>query len=125
MSVKTKVITAHNDITLVEWMDKGLYLRAWVTPDMIVRIEGQSAIVDHPEAGIPYGERWSQLCNQDITPAMVENALRQSGIWTLEDLQAKPKELHGAVSTLAGAVVRDLLANVKARKLEESNRNGT
>lgn len=122
MSVKAKIITNHNDITLVEWIDqRGHYLRAWVTPDMIELIEGQSAQVNSPEAGIPYGQDWSELIEQSITPEMVENSLRRSGIWTLEDLQSRSQEVHGAVIATAGAVLQELLSNVK---LLRSNANG-
>lgn len=123
MSVKAKVITAHNDITLVEWIDKaGRYLRAWVTPDMIELIEGQSAQINNPEMGIPYGQNWSELIEQSITPEMVENSLRKSGIWTMEDLQSRPNEVHGAVIATAGAVLQGLLSNVKILR---SNANGS
>lgn len=122
MSVKAKVITAHNDITLVEWIDqKGHYLRAWVTPDMIEQLEGQVVQVVSPEAGIPYGQDWSELIEQSITPEMVENSLRRSGIWTLEDLQSRSQEVHGAVIATAGTVLQELLSNVK---LLRSNTNG-
>ena len=115
MSVKAKVITTHNDITLIEWIDnRGYYLRAWVTPDMIELIEGQSAQVNNPEMGIPYGQDWSELIEQSITPAMVANSLRRSGIWTLEDLLSRPNEVHGAVIATAGAVLQELLSNVKS-----------
>lgn len=115
MSVKAKVITAHNDITLVEWIDqRGHYLRAWVTPDMIELVEGQSAMINNPEMGIPYGQDWSQLIEQSITPDMVANSLRRSGIWTIEDLQSRPNEVQGAIIATAAMVLQGLLSNVKA-----------
>lgn len=113
MSVKAKVIATHNDINLVEWMVNGRYLRAWVTPDMITAVEGQSLLIDNPEAGIPYGLDWAALINQAITPDMIGNSLRQSGIWTVEDLTSKPNEVHGAILAVAGVVLQGLLVNVK------------
>lgn len=123
MSVKAKVITAHNDIKLIEWIDqRGYYLRAWVTPDMIEQVEGQLAQVNNPEMGIPYGQDWAELIEQSITPAMVANSLRRSGIWTIEDLLSRPNEVHGAVIATAGAVLQGLLSNVKQLR---SNNNGS
>ena len=120
--MRVKIIHSHNDIKLVEWVEDGNVYRAWTTPDMIESVEGQQAEVSHPDRGIPYGEDWSELISRSVNPDEVEMSLKNSGIWTFEDLQTRPNEVHGAIMAVAAVVIRDLFVNVK---LQRSLQNGS
>jgi len=118
----TKLVLTHNDIHLVEWIEDGITQRALVTPDMIVDIAGQSATVNYPERGIPFGEDWTTYISQVITPSMFDAKLKQSGIWTIEDLMSRPNEVHGALLAATASILQELLTNVKSMR---SNNNGS
>lgn len=120
--ITTKLVQQHNDIYLVEWIEDGVSQRALVTPDMIVDISGQSAIVNYPERGIPFGEDWTAYISQVVTPSMFNAKLKQSGIWTIEDLQSRPNEVHGALLAATASILQELLSNVK---LQRSSQNGS
>jgi hypothetical protein len=111
--VTTKVVLRHKDLLLVEWID-GVTRRAWVTPDMVVEDLGNLATVLHPTGGVPYGVRWSELMTATISPAEVDARLKQSGIWTAEDLQQQPNVALGILRNLAGDLLQSLLANARA-----------
>src|SRR3990172_2360007 len=95
--VTAKLVTRQNDMALVEWIDDmdGGTRRAWVTPDMIADEEGRLVTVEHPHGGIPYGEDWSEFVGGCISATEIENRLKQSGIWTFEDLQQNPNVALG------------------------------
>jgi hypothetical protein len=112
--VTAKLVTRQNDMALVEWIDDGRTRRAWVTPDMIVSEEGHSLMVNHPDGGIPYGEDWSEYSSGHISPTEIENRLKQSGIWTHEDLQQRPNVALGILRGLAGDLLQELLHNARA-----------
>jgi hypothetical protein len=114
--VTAKLVTRHNDMALVEWIDDvdGSTRRAWVTPDMIVGEEGRLVTVEHPNGGIPYGEDWSEFVSGHISAVEVENRLKQSGIWTHEDLQRQPNVALGIFRGLAGDLLQELLHNARA-----------
>jgi len=116
--VQAKVITTQNGLTLVEWMDGEKPSRAWVTLDMIVGEPGRSATVEHPEGGIPYGERWATLVSGYLSTEEIETQLHRSGLWTIEDLQQRPNDALGVIRAVAGSVLQELLHNARALQKE-------
>jgi hypothetical protein len=111
--VVTKVVARHKDLALVEWQN-GSTRRAWVTPDMIVEDSGESAIISHPDGGIPYGVDWSALFTASISADEIEARLYQSGIWTVEELQRQPNVALGILRHMAGDLLQNLLGNARA-----------
>lgn len=124
--METKVITRSNGLRLVEWLDGEAPKRAWVTPDMVVDDTGKTAIINQPEAGIPYGVDWSELISGQINTDQVKIRLHQAGIWTVEDLQRDPNIALGIIRNVAGDLLQSLLLNARAaqKQAQESNTNG-
>lgn len=119
--VQAKVITTQNGLTLVEWMDGTKPSRAWVTPDMIEGEPGRSALITHPEGGIPYGERWSTLTSGYLSAEEIETQMYRSGLWTVEDLQQRPNEALGVIRAVAGNILQEILHNARAVQKEARN----
>lgn len=118
-TVQAKVITRQNGLALIEWMDAGdSPKRAWVTPDMILDGDAERITVQHPEGGIPYGVDWSTFISTHVDVGEIERRLRQSGLWTVEDLMRQPKVAQGVLYQIAGDMLQMLLHNARAYQKE-------
>lgn len=53
---------------------------------------------DDPQLGIPYGLPWEDICQHPAMP----DALRRAGIYTYDDLKAKPNEVAGVIAAVYG-----------------------
>jgi hypothetical protein len=113
--VTAKVVSRQNGLLLVEWLgvDGVTPKRAWVTPDMVVSEEGRLATVDHPDGGIPYGVDWAELISGTISVSEIATKLKQSGLWTVEDLQRDPNVALGIIRAVAGDTLQTLLHNAR------------
>lgn len=116
--VQAKVIAVQNGLTLIEWMDGEKPNRAWVTPDQIDGEPGRSALVTHPEGGIPYGVAWATIISGYISPTEIETKLHQAGLWTVEDVQQRSNEALGVLRAVAGNLLGELLHNARALQKE-------
>ena len=116
MIITVQIILHKNDLLLVEWLDRDMPHRAWVTPDMVVSKDRnkKTAVVKNPKAGIPYGMDWSPLITLNATPRDVDRELKRVGIWTVDDLRAKPNEARSALQAVYGMEMSTLLMAVKA-----------
>ena len=119
--VEAKVIARQNGLMLIEWQSGNEPNRAWVTPDMIVSESGRSATVRHPEGGIPYGADWASLVTTQVDADEIARRLRQAGLWTVEDLQARTNAARGVILAVAGDILQNLLTN--ARSVQRDMRN--
>ena len=119
--VEAKVIARQNGMMLIEWQSGNEPSRAWVTPDMIVAESGRSATVRHPEGGIPYGVDWAALVSTQVDANEIARRLRQAGVWTVEDLQARTNAARGVILAVAGDILQNLLTN--ARSVQRDMRN--
>lgn len=105
-----QVARRKNGLLLVEWQDDGLPKRAWVTQEMVVQDHGDTADVDEPNAGIPYGvEFWRLLQPEKVTAKDLDKELKRRGIWTVADLRANPNVALSAIATVYGINLSALL----------------
>lgn len=113
---RVKVIQSQQDWLLVEWQNgDNQPMRAWVTPGMVAEESGNSeAIVNHPEGGVLFGERWSELITASVSADEIERRLKNAGIWTVEDLQKRHKAALGIIQVVAGDLLQNLLSNARA-----------
>ena len=117
MDKTVQIILRKNDLHLVEWRERQMPHRAWVTPDMIVSKSDKQAVVRNPRAGIPFGMDWTPLISISATPEDFDRELKRVGIWTIEDLRARPNEVISALQAVYGM---DLAALFRAVKEYES-----
>jgi len=115
-----QIILQKNDLLLVQWKDQeDSPSRAWVTPDMVVSVEGKQAVVDSPSAGIPYGVEWAGLVEFHASPFAFQKFLRGQGIWTVADLRANPDGVRVALQATYGIDVTAFNRAVNERNSTE------
>lgn len=103
------VISRKNDMLLVQWEQMGSLRRSWVTPDMVVENRGAVATVRDPNAGVPYGMDWTRVGPFGVTPVDIDRELKRRGIWSIDDLRARPNEVIGALMSAYGMDLARLL----------------
>lgn len=116
--VKCKIVSRKNNLYLVEFMGDYSLERRFIVSDMIIEDNGQFAIVDNPNAGIPYGMEWEELVSLGATPELIATELRRHGIWTYEDLINDP---NGALGAIQAAYRFDLARLLRAAKDATAN----
>lgn len=119
---KVQVVRRKNGLMLVEWQEDSFPKRAWVTEDMVSKDAGDSAEVDEPGAGIPYGVEFHRLFTMEgVTAQDLDRELKRRGIWTVADLRANPNVALAAINTVFGLNLSALLeaANKYEQELEE------
>ena len=104
-----KLISENNGTALIEWMEEGEPQRA-IVPSREVSEGGECA---YPERGLPYGLNFAEYITITVTPADIDKELKNAGVWTADDLLHKPKLVQGAISAAYGAVLQDLIRNVR------------
>lgn len=113
MGAKLKTIKRAGSAALVEWKEDGRAQRAWVPVELA---EDKEAA----QMGIPYGIPWAEIiAPKAIFPEDLEAALRGRGIWTVEDAQANPQAIVGAIVELIGV---DMAAVIRAARAYERER---
>lgn len=107
---EVRVVRRKSNLMLVEWQDSEIPKRAWVSGDMIREDKGETALVDRPDAGVPYGvEFWRLFRLNKVTPQDVDKALKRRGIWTIADLRADPNAALAAIQSVYGFNLSALL----------------
>lgn len=110
-----KVIGVASDTALVEWHEDGRYYRVFVPANEV--LDGQ---MEHPHWGAPYGEDWAALIQVDVSE--IANELRRHGIWTIDDLQARPDAARGVIQSVANRLLSSLISNARALKAQSMRR---
>ena len=116
---KIKVIHKQGEAALVEWFDDEKAIHRSVVPARLI-LEGDYC--QHPERGIPYGDDFSTLFTFATTLKEIDQALKNSGIWTIDDLLMQSQAAQGAFNLTLSKDFASLLRN--ARTLQQG-RNQT
>lgn len=118
---EVQVIRRKNGLMLVEWNDAGQPKRAWVSGDMLRKDNGETAQVEKPDAGVPYGvEFWRLIKLNKVSPQELDRELKRRGVWTIADLRANPNVAVAAIQSLFGLNVSALLT--AADKYEQESK---
>lgn len=86
---------------IIQWIDETGPHRVTVPDDC-----------NDPAMGIPYGEPW-ELMTSGVTPEQFAKALRENGIWTIDDLRTNIKQARAAMTSLVGACLSTLLKQTR------------
>jgi len=91
-----KVVKVEGEAALVENDGEEGWERR-IVPNRILN----NGIVEKEEfdRGITYGLPWEDLLTPQVTPEVIANALRQRGIWTLEDVRRNPGKVLAALQS--------------------------
>lgn len=107
---EVQVLRRKNGLMLVEWNEAATPKRAWVSGDMLRKDNGDTALVDKPQAGVPYGvDFWRMVKISKVTPEQLDAEMKRRGIWTLADLRANPNVALAAIQSLFGLNLSALL----------------
>lgn len=102
--------------TLVEWTYAQRLHRSWIPSDAVQQ-DGEEYRVERPSAGIPYGHNFAKLLTISATPDAIDAELKRRGIWTIEDLRARPNSALGALQSVYGV---DMAALFQAADMYEA-----
>jgi hypothetical protein len=101
--VPVRVIGAKGESALVEWEAGGRLRRNFVPVDKIAEDACDAVAL---EVGIPYGLPWEVALDlSGVTPEAVADKLRRAGIWTLEDLRDRDRQLLRIGTDMIGSAV--------------------
>lgn len=118
-----KIINERNGMVLIEWQTANGLARALVTHSMLQDRTDRAATVVAPERGIPYGVAWEHvLPDLQATRGQLADELRKRGIWTVEELRARPNEVLGALTAIYGVDMAAIFNAVKDYARMESIR---
>jgi len=94
------VVKTVGQSALVEWSDGKRLRRAYVP---VVELEGDKCKEKVLDAGIEYGAEWEKYLEKiTVSPSDVADALRNSGFWTPDDIECKPKQAQGVLNNILG-----------------------
>lgn len=97
--IAVTVITERGHSALVEWMDGGDKRRGYVPAEAVA---GGKCAEDVLKAAHLYGVAWEKYIEIKATPTAVAQALRGSGIWTIDDLTRNPGGAQSAINSVVG-----------------------
>lgn len=107
---KVKVISKQGEAALIEWFDDESLIHRSVVP---VRFILEDNYCRHPERGIQYGEDFTALLTLTTTLRELDQALKNSGIWTLDDLFTKHSAAQGAFNLTLSKDFANLVRNAR------------
>jgi hypothetical protein len=97
---RVSVVRRKQGLALIEWKDNDdVRQMVWMPESELESDDGTVALVRSPQRGIPYGLPWAHMVELSATPESIEKNLRDNGVWTYEDLLAKPNEALKAIQS--------------------------
>jgi hypothetical protein len=105
-TVRVNVVSRKDASALVEFVEGQAVQRKTVTAEAL---DGDKIAQDDLDLGVPYGIPWADLVKVTATPASIEKALHNAGIWTLEDLTSNPRRAIGALQAAYGLDLASLI----------------
>lgn len=105
--IPATVINVRGESALVEFRKAGKLKRV-----IIPAAEASNQMdPDILEMGIPYGLPWESIVTLSVTSETLAERLREAGLWTVEDINANPRAVYGALQAAYGV---DLAAILQA-----------
>lgn len=104
--MEVKVIRQHEAMVLVEWVDGASLKRGYIPVEEVRNNIARKRVLDR---AAPYGVPWEEIVVLNATPERLAQNLRETGIWTREDLYAHPEAAQGALMKTYGVDFHTLL----------------
>jgi hypothetical protein len=105
--IPVKVVRRDGYSALIEWRDQNKDLHRGFLPFDAV-VDGEFCAQSELDMAISYGELWEKVELKASSEQLAQN-LRNVGIWTKEDLRARPQEATGAIMATYGVDFAQLL----------------
>lgn len=98
---RVRVLRRKNGLALIEWPVGDDFRRSWIPISTFQDDLGSTATVEHPEYGLPFedGIPWEEIIVMAASPNIIARELRRQGIWTIEDLRARPDDARAAIQS--------------------------
>ena len=112
-SIAVRVVQKKGQAALVEWVNFDGIHRATIPA---TAVKGGKVAKDELDYGISYGEPWEEMIVLSATSEAIAAELRRCGIWTREDLEARPNQALGAIQAVYGVGLTALLRVVRQRE---------
>lgn len=114
---RVKVIQLAGNSAAVEWDNNGK-LQAVIIQSRHVSavVQGIAYVpIEVLLSGTQYGLEWSVVLSDKypIKPADLQGALRSAGIWTVDDLIARPNDVLRVIRSFSNGIYADLMTQVK------------
>lgn len=120
MPTNVKIISRTGKTVLVDWHDGVASHRAYLPAALVTTDAAGNSVADQPERGIPYGAPWAEWVKVTLTPAAIEAALHQYGIWTVGDLLRHHTQALAALQSLIARDLRELIRAAQDHQRQQS-----
>lgn len=112
-----EVIEAQGDSVLFEWRDANdMPQRHWLPKSTIVSDASDDKTSVNPGEGIPYGYDWiAHVGALTMTGEAFQRALRERGLWTVEDVRSNWGAVLSAMQAAYGYSLAEFLAALPAK----------
>ena len=110
-TVEVRIVSENGGALLVEYYDKAHGAQRVTVPPEVVK-DGKAPLAEL-EAGIPYGIDWDGVKLKAFSIEDIVRALHDEGIWTKDDLSQRRAVVYAAINRVAGALMSDLLPQIK------------
>ena len=98
---------------LVEYTVKDVTNRVYIPLEMVK--EGKAPL-EELQAGVQYGIAWETLKVNQITPVALAQALRNAGIYTVQDLNQNKVPVLIVIGRLAGLAPQDITGQLNRKE---------
>lgn len=120
-----KIIETINKNILIEWEDDNGLHRGTVPEETL-----NGNVIDDTmlSLAIPFGVEWEFVLEDfvgEMTPQNLASSLRKAGIWTFEDLRARPQKALQVIQSIYGVDLSSLIRSTRmfVKDLED-NKHG-
>ena len=116
------ILQTQKETALVEWTDAFGKHRAYVPVQELRErttntnaVDSANVFFETLHAGIPYGEPWEVHPLGQSGSDTIASALRNRGIWTLQDVRAHVQEVKAALQEAYSADLKYLLDSARPK----------
>lgn len=112
-----RIVQTKGQSALVEWQEEGRLFRGYLPVNLVK--DGTAEGADLAKAA-PYGVPWERYINlAGLTVQALADELRRNGIWTVDDLMKRDRDIIGIATNLVGRAVFEA-----AKKANGGNKDG-
>ena len=114
--IEVQVLKTEGKSALVQWIKNGAVDRRYVPVGEITDgLVPEGVLAECPQYGLP----WELVAMSKVTPDDLARALRNSGIWTLQDLAKNPNKIIGILQAAYSVDLAALLTFAQAVNKEK------
>jgi hypothetical protein len=109
--IPVRIINTVGETALVEWMVGADFVRGYL-PKGVIQANATISESD-AEAATSYGVTWENYIRNSVSVKDIAREMRRHGLWTADDLRARPQEYMRIIQTLFALDVVAVFEGVK------------